>query len=116
MDAVLQISRKVHRMAEEDFSELYNFLFQKSEAPFDKIVEAAFGQNEGRFVPTVSENIQQIHPMFGVIAMSMALYKEEEAYNMAFKGLIHTARKAAEFVAELVPIEMIEYVLDEEDR
>ena len=95
-------------MAESDFSELYNFLFQTP--------EETFGPHEGRFVPTVSENIQQIHPMFGVVAMSMALYKEEEAYNIAFKGLIHTARKVAEFVAELVPIEMIEYVLDEEDR
>lgn len=95
-------------MAEEDFSELYNFLFQRP--------EKALGPNEGRFVPTVSENMQQIHPMFGVVAMSMALYKEEEAYNIALKSLIHMARRAAEFVAENITIEMIEYVLDEEDR
>lgn len=96
-------------MAEEDFSELYNFLFQSPP-------KAGEGPNEGRFVPTVSENIQQIHPMFGVVAMSLALYKEEEAYNIAFKSLIQMARKAAEFVAENITIEMIEYVLDETDR
>ena len=95
-------------MAEEDFRELYNFLFRGP--------DKALGTNEGRFVPSVSENMQQIHPMFGVVAMSMALYKEEEAYNIAIKSLIHMARMTAEFVAELVPIEMIEYVLDEKDR
>ena len=95
-------------MTEEDFSELYNFLFQRP--------EAAFGLNEERFVPTVSENIQQIHPMFGVVAMSMALYKEEEAYNIALKNLIQMAQKAAECVAKTISIEMIEYVLDEKDR
>ena len=109
MDAVLQISRKVHRMAEEDFSELYKFLFQRPE-------EALGGNREGRFVPRLSENVQNIDPIFGLVAMSMNLYQEEKEYNTAFKTLIQMARMAAEIVAKNITIEMVEYVLDEKDR
>lgn len=98
----------VHRMAEEDFSELYNFLFQTP--------EKALGQNEGRFIPKVSKKMQTVHPMFGVVAMSMVLYKEEEAYNIAFKSIIQIARRTAECVAKSITIEMMECVLDEKDR
>ena len=54
--------------------------------------------------------------MFGVVAMSMVLYKEEEAYNIAFKSIIQMARRTAECVAKNITIEMMEYVLDEKDR
>ena len=95
-------------MTEDDFSELYNFLFQRP--------EEAVGPNEGRFVPSVSGKIQQTHPMFGVVAMSMALYTEEESYNMALLRLIRLARLVAEHVSKSITIDMVEYVLDEKDR
>ena len=95
----------------EDFSELYNFLFN---TPGKALLDEE-NQKE-RFVPDVSEIMQRTHPMIGVVAMSMALYEEEEAYNMAFLGLIQTARQVAESVAKNITIEMIEYVLEEKDR
>ena len=35
-----------------------------------------------RYVPKVSQRMQSLNPMFGVIAMSMALLKEEEQYRV----------------------------------
>ena len=96
------------QMAEDDFTELHKFLFQTP--------EKASGPNGERFVPKVSKNVQDINPMFGVMSMSMALYTEEEAYNMAFLGLIKMARRLAEIVTKNITIEMIEFTLDEKDR
>jgi len=92
---------------EESFNELYDFLFRDAVKKNCK---------HNRFVPRVSEKMQLINPMMGVIAMSMALYEEEDQYRMGFGRMFVLAHVTACQVSTLITIDSMDSVLDEADR
>ena len=92
---------------EESFNELYDFLFRDATSTLSK---------HGRFVPRVSQKMQSLSPMLGVIAMSMALYEEEDLYRMGFGRMFVVAHVTALQVSTLITIDSMEVVLDEADR
>ena len=92
---------------EDSFEELYDFLFRDA--------GKTIGEHN-RFVPKVSQKMQSLNPMFGVIAMSMALLKEEDQYRVGLGRMFVVAHATALQVSTLITIDSMELVLDEEDR
>ena len=91
---------------EDDFHELYDFLFR----------DATRINKSGKFVPKVSEKMQSISPMLGVMAMSMALIENEEAYRVGLSRMLFVAHATALQLTTLMTIDSMESVLDEADR
>ena len=92
---------------EDSFDELYDFLFGDAGKTISK---------HNRYVPKVSQRMQSLNPMFGVIAMSMALLKEEELYRVGFGRMFVIAHVTALQLSTLITIDSMESLLDEADR
>jgi len=92
---------------EDSFDELYDFLFRDA--------GKTIGEHN-RFVPKVSQRMQSLNPMFGVIAMSMALLKEEDQYRVGLGRMFVVAHVTALQVSTLITIDSMEFLLDEADR
>ena len=92
---------------EDSFDELYDFLFGDAGKTISE---------HNRYVPKVSQRMQSLNPMFGVIAMSMALLKEEEQYRVGLGRMFVIAHVTALQVSTLITIDSMESLLDEADR
>ncbi len=92
---------------DDSFDELYDFLFRDAANTLGK---------HGRFVPKVSQKMQSLSPMLGVIAMSMALIEEEDQYRVGFGRMFVVAHATALQLSTLITIDSMELLLDEADR
>ena len=92
---------------EDSFDELYDFLFGDAGKTISE---------HNRYVPKVSQKMQSLNPMFGVIAMSMALLKEEEQYRVGLGRMFVIAHVTALQISTLITIDSMESLLDEADR
>ena len=92
---------------EDSFDELYDFLFRDAGKTISE---------HNRYVPKVSQRMQSLNPMFGVIAMSMALLKEEDQYRVGLGRMFVVAHVTALQLSTLITIDSMESLLDEADR